>query len=167
MWRPLFQVGPLDSFWEWAEQTFIPVMFSRVDYGGEKVPRGATVDGVNFLVGSTRLRQVRAKQSELLWVKAHLLALELHGNLKLRLFMFYGYVLLIVWNWPFLLGECNPATYGITQYCTDGYSAGSEDQQSYSLSWAGQHGCTSLTSYPYYSTLHYWNVVSLRPICPD
>lgn len=37
-------------------------MYSSVDYGGHDLPASSTMDGINYLVGTTRLRQLRVNK---------------------------------------------------------------------------------------------------------
>ena len=56
----------MKAFWYWTKHTYIPYMYGNTNYGGIPIDNGATSDGVNFLVGSTRIRQLRVKKGMLL-----------------------------------------------------------------------------------------------------
>ena len=54
----------MDSFWQWVNQTYIPAIYSNVNYANQDMPDFSTMDGLNYVVGATRLRQVRVKKGQ-------------------------------------------------------------------------------------------------------
>lgn len=56
------KVGDMKSFWYWTKHTYIPYIYGNTDYGARPSDKGSINDGVSFLVGNTRIRQLRVKK---------------------------------------------------------------------------------------------------------
>jgi len=59
---PMSKVGDMKSFWYWTKHTYIPYIYGNTDYGSRPSDKGSINDGVSFLVGNTRIRQLRVKK---------------------------------------------------------------------------------------------------------